>query len=217
MATRFYAKWSGGPVSVTFDAGWDLTDRANLGQLTIDTPALTGSSYVNDTDTVNGPGAYCLQQLISEPLDAISATFPVSKGAFQAKESNAKLNGYTRIVFRKCDEDGSNPVTIGTITDDVEWNSVTTNRFVGASNLTDQALSQGDRLVVEIGFYSDTTKNTGYEGEILVFDGSDTDLPEDNTTTAAYNSWIETGDTFTVASGDPPWEVVKLGPMFAFA
>ena len=43
------------------------------------------------------------------------------------------------------------------------------------------------------------------------------DLPENDTETAAYNSWIETGDTFTVASGDPPAEVVKLGPMFAFA
>jgi len=218
MATRFYTDPTNAPsVSPAYDGGWSYTDDSSRRKLVIDTAGNNGDGYGAARDVVDGVGSYCLWQFVSEPLDSISATLAVSKGAFRCSESDAKLNGYTRIIFRKCDEDGSNPVTIGTITDDVEYAAPTvTNRFVGASNLTDQALSQGDRLVIEVGFYSSATKDTLNYGYIYATDNhATTDLPENDTETTAYNSWIETGDTFTEASGEPA--AIKLGPMFAFA
>ena len=209
MATRFYPRPTtpAPTVSPAYDAGvWDETAAALRRQLIIDTPDNVSGVTNTDTDTIAGVGYYLLWQFVSEPLDAISATLAVSKAAFRCSEENAKLNAFTHIVFRKCDEDGANPVTIGSITDDVEWDNdydtSFTNRFVGASNLTDQALSQGDRLVIEVGFYSSATKAGGYIGGLVCQSGPyATDLGENDTDTDAWNSWIETGDTFTEATG----------------
>jgi len=218
MATRWYTDGVNAPdVSPTYDGGWDETAEAVRYKLLIDAKGDNGATFNSDTNTVASAAYYLLYQVVSEPLDAISATFAVSKGAFICSETNAKLNGYLHLVFRKCDSDGGNPVTIDSITDDTEFATVSTNRFIGPLNLTDQALSQGDRLIIEIGFYSSDTKASGYGGLVRLKDDATTDNLENNTDTTQRNSWIETGDTFTVASGDPPAEVVKLGPMFAFA
>jgi len=217
MATRFYPDPTFSPdVSPTVDGIWDEVASLIRRKLTIDSPLSAGSSVTSDTDTFASVTYFLLYQFVSEPLDSISATFAVSKAAFRCKESGAKLDAVTHIVFRKCDGDGNSPVTIASITDDTEYDDGdVVNRFVGAANLADQALSQGDRLIVEVGFYSSATKSTSLVGSIYVRDNSGTDLPENDTETAAYNSWIETGDTFTEASGEPA--AIKLGPMFTFA
>ena len=215
MATRFYPDRVNTPdVSPAYDGSWDETASALRRKLLLAIGA-TGSSTNLDTDTVNGPAYYLLWQLVTEPLDAISATLAVAKAAFLCSENNAKTNGYLHLVFRKCDGDGSNPVTIDSMTDDVEFNVGQQNRFIGSSNLTDQALSQGDRLIVEVGFYSNTSKDTGYTGTVYATSSGSGDFPENDTETLAYSSWIETGDTFTEASGEPA--AIKLGPMFTFA
>ena len=221
MATRWYTDPVNAPdVSPTYDGGWDETAEAVRHKLLIDAKGDNGATFNSDTDTIVAAGYYLLYQVVSEPLDAISATFAVSKGAFLCSESGAKLNGYLHLVFRKCDSNGSNPVTIGSITDDTEfadsWTLVVVNRFIGPSNLTDQALSQGDRLIIEIGFYSSATKANDLTGFIrLKDDHINTDNGENDTSEIQFNSWIETGDTFTEASGEPA--AIKLGPMFAFA
>ena len=136
MATRFYTDPTNAPdVSPAYDGGWDETAEAVRRKLLIDAPGNNGSVTRTDTDTVAAASSYLLWQFVSEPLDAISATLPVAKGAFRCTEENAKLNGFTRIVFRKCDGDGANPTTIATLTDDVEWDPDYPNlynRFVGA-------------------------------------------------------------------------------------
>ena len=220
MATRWYPSVYAlqvPDVSPAYDTNaWDETASAVRRKLIIDTPAGTIGTYNSDQATVNATAYYLLFQFVSEPLDAISATLAVSKACFRCFESGVKLDGLLHLVFRKCDEDGNNPTTIATLTDDTEFDdNDPVNRFVGPSNLTDQSFSQGDRFIVEVGF-KDSTKDSLLFGSIYGDDNSGTDLPENDTETAAYNCWIETGDTFTVASGDPP-EVVKLGPMFAFA
>ena len=205
MATRWYTDPTNTPdVSPAYDAGWDETAEAVRRKLVIDKPGNNGSVTRTDTDTVAAASSYLLWQFVSEPLDAISATLPVAKGAFRATEQNAKLNGFTRIVFRKCDEDGANPTTIATLTDDVEWDSDYPNlynRFVGASNLADQALSQGDRLVIEVGFYSSATKAGGYIGALNVTDNHETLLDSYSTSNSdgeflTYSAGPEVGQSF---------------------
>ena len=217
MATRFYPYSQDTPdVSPTVDGVWDETASLVRRKIALDTPYGNTWDSNEDTDTVDGVGYYLLYQFVSEPLDAISATFAVTKAAFRCFESDAKLNGFVHIVFRKCDGDGSNPTTIDSITDDTEFDDAIVNRFTGSSNLTDQSLSQGDRLVIELGFYSSATKDTLNIGRIyLKDDHATTDLPENDTEATACNSWIETGDTFTEASGEAAF--TGLGPMFAFA
>ena len=218
MATRWYTDNLNAPdVSPAYDAGWDETASAVRRKLLISIP--TGINLYDFLDycSVDANAYYLLLQFVSEPVDSISATFPVSKAVFRCAESNAKCNAFLHLVFRKCDGDGSNPVTIASMTDDVEFASGTTpSRFIGASDLANQALSQGDRLIVEAGFYSSAGKAYASDyGKIYVTNHSSLDFPETDDSVASYNSWIETGDTFTEATGEAA--TIKLGPMFAFA
>lgn len=197
MATRFYTIGNIAGVSPAFDGVWDETAEATRTKLSL-LPSGYYSGAISDTDTIAAAGYYLLQQFISEPLDAISATLPVAKAAFRCYESNAKLNGFTHIVFRKCDEDGGNPVTIGSITDDTEWDDGEfVNRFVGASNLTDQALNQGDRLVIEVGFYSSATKAGGFTGSLYVSDSYLTLIDSCPSSEFAYSEAVFSGRIMT--------------------
>ena len=216
MATRFWADSINAPaVSPTYSAVWDSTADSIRGKLVPDTnPAtgVTGGAIAQG----QGPVYLCSYQLVSLPLDSISATLAVTKSVFGCMESNAKLNGYLTIIVRKCDEDGSNPTDIATLVDDVEFeDSAVRGRFLNAGNVADQVFSQSDRLIIEVGFYVDNAKDYSYTGFVYANNSIGTDYPE-NDTTAFGDSWFETGDTFTVASGDPP-AAIKLGPMFAFA
>ena len=201
MATRWYTDPTNAPdVSPAYDDGWDETAEALRRKLSITSDGI-GTIANSDTDSIAAPAYYLLWQFVSEPLDAISATFPVCKATFQCRKSNAKQGSTLHIKFRKCDSDGSNPTTIASVTDDTEFdNDWYVNRFYGAANLADQALSQDDRLVIEVGFYSSYTKAGGYTGYVVARIGSATDLPEDDIEEDGFNTWIETGDTFTEAS-----------------
>ena len=221
MATRFYTDPTNTPaVSPDFYFSWDDTTQAVRRKLVIDTHGNNDSIDFNVNETATFSDEICVAQFVSEPLDAISSAFEVFKTYFRCLESNAKANAFLLLYVLKCDSDGNNTYLIGGPAVGTEFDGgVLTNRGSSTGDLGDDSLSQGDRLIVEVGAYFVYSKDSGYNATISVTDNHATDLPENNTETAAYNSWIETGDTFTVASGDPdpPWEVVKLGPMFAFA
>ena len=218
MATRFYTDPTNAPdVSPGFHFTWEDTSQVVRRKLLIDTPGNNGSTEFNFNEIAAFNEDVLAVQFVSEPLDAISATLPTGKVAFRFIESNAKANCVLTVLFAKCDSDGNNYYIIERATDDTEFDTGgLTNRY-WTGNLSDRVFSQGDRLIVEVGAVFLYAKDSSYNATISVTDNSGSDLPENDTETAAYNSWIETGDTFTEASGDPPWEVVKLGPMFAFA
>jgi len=220
MATRFYTYATGTPsVSPSFSSVWNATtvDGATRRLLALDTPGDTGDSLEAVLERVATADEHLMRQFVSPPLDAISATFAAAKAAFRYFETDAKCNCTAYIIFRKCDEDGSNDTDIGVITNGTEFDTADyVNRYAGPTNLTDQAFSQGDRLVVEVGAYFNNTKDSDYTARFYTTDNhATTDLGENDTDTTAYNSWIETGDTFTEASGEPA--AIKLGPMFTFA
>jgi len=203
MATRWYPDPINVPdVSPNWSSTWDQTSVRR--KLTIDTPGNNGDRTLDGIETSATPHYHGIRQFISEPLDSISATLPVVKAAFLCSESNVKLNGVLVVIIRKCDSDGSNDTDIAVCVDDVEFDSDITNRFLDAGNQADQSFSQGDRLIFEVGFYANNTKDTSYSGTIKITDNhATTDLGENDTDTTAYNSWIETGDTFTEAASGP--------------
>ena len=223
MATRFYTDPTNAPtVSPDFVYAWDDTTQAVRRKLVIDTRGNNGSTDFEVTETATFYDEILFVQFVSEPLDSISATLPVMKNFFRFVESNAKANCTNKVRWGKCDSDGSNSVAISAAgyTSGPEFNDGDTtnlaNRGWGESNGTDTAFSQGDRLIVEVGVYFDYAKVSSYTATISITDNhATTDLPENDTETAAYNSWFESGDTFTEASGEPA--TMKLGPMFAFA
>ena len=207
MATRFYTDPINAPdVSPGYGSFWSVPSFYRR-KLVIDAAGNNGSTHFTRSEALGIALTVGVFQFVSEPLDAISATLSVSKGAFRCSEDNAKANASLCVSFRKCDSDGSNDTEIATIQDGVEFEDGTVgtddvNRFFGPSDLANVTLNQGDRLIVEVGVLFANTKTTPYEAGMFVTDNhATTDLPENDTETAAYNSWIETGDTFTVASG----------------
>ena len=221
MATRFYFNPGSAPdVSPAYSGVWDDTGSSQRSQITLDTPANTGNYYKAGSESSASAHYECMFQGVSGPLDSISATLPVVKGAFRCVESAAKADAKLVLVVRKCDQDGSNPTDICILTDDTEFEdgayNEAVNRFLSAGDQANQSFSQGDRLILEIGAVFNNTKTDAYTSWIYATNNhATTDLPENDTETTAYNAWFETGDTFTEASGEPA--AIKLGPMFAFA
>ena len=220
MATRFYFDPTNEPdVSPSFSAVHEDTTQAVRRKLVLDTPGNNASTNFTVSETSAAGVSILAVQFVSEPIDSISAGLAVGKFAFRCIEDAAKSDAKIWLMLRKCDGDGSNPADIQTYADGTEFDdSVLTNRFYGPYNASDEIIAQGSRLIVEVSVYFTNSKTDSYSGTVNVTDNhATTDLGENDTDTAAYNSWFETGDTFTEASGDPPAEVVKLGPMFAFA
>ena len=158
------------------------------------------------------------QQFITNPLDAVTLNFATLKAQFLCREAESDNNAYLSIAVGYCDSDGSSPTLLFHIDDGTEMDTdavVSENRQWTAADQTNYSLTQGQRLIVEIGAFHNNTKNETDNAYIVVLNSNATDLPEDNTSTNLYNSWFETGDTFTEASGEPA--TMKLGPMFAFA
>ena len=220
MATRFYPDPTNAPsVSPAYDSGWSDTTQAVRRKLVIDAPGDNASTDFTVSETSGGIYFVLAVQFVSEPLDSISAACDVVKLVCRCSESSAKSDAQLRFVIRRCDEDGSNPSNLHSshYTDNTEFDDGgLVNRIAGSYNANGGNLSQGDRFIVEVGVYFANTKTDSYSGTVNVTDNhATTDLPENDTETAAYNSWIETGDTFTEATGTPA--TIKLGPMFAFA
>ena len=218
MATRCYFDPDNAPdVTPAVGAYWDQWDEAILGKLEFDTPGNNNSVTVEVTEVATeAQWRVLVGQFVSEPVDAVSATGLNYKFAFRCVESAAKADATIRVAYGRCNADGSSVVTIAPVNEGTEFDDgVLTNRFYGPTNVNDLLVSQGQRLIVEVGVEFNNTKDTSYSASINFTDNHVTDLPENDTETTAYNSWFESGDTFTEASGEPA--AIKLGPMFAFA
>ena len=209
MATRFYFDPTNTPdVSPDFTGQWTSTSGAVRRKLVIDNPGNNANTLFERTEeSTTQPYKILCIQFVSEPLDSISATLSACKTALRCIEDAAASNSSLGWVIGKCDEDGSNIEYVGYQIDTTEFDDAAyTNRFLGTYDKTDLTFSQGDRLIVEIGIHFDNKKTTAYTSGFYVTDNhATTDLPENDTETTAYNSWIETGDTFTVASGEAGW------------
>ena len=219
MATRFYTDPTNTPsVSPGFIGSWDDDTQAVRRKLVIDAPGSNGSTSFQVNETAAYNDLVCVVQFVSEPLDSISATLSAAIAVFRCLESDAKANCYLQGSWGKCDSDGGNATLIA---DHVAGSTAEfaadalTNRRLASENLADQVFSQGDRLIFEVGASFIYEKVSSYTATISVTDNSGSDLVNANNFISEYNSWIETGDTFTVASGEPA--AIKLGPMFTFA
>jgi len=219
MTTRFYL-YPGLTPSITpaFDAGWELTTGAvrrfiatsiDPGQLT------TAESLAVAEVSATAPYDVLIAQFISGPISGtptIGGGGATLKGQIRASESNTLADFQAQLVCRVVSNDGTTfrGTILGFDTTALgatppEFGTSLTNRkfpLTSPAATTGVVATDGDRLVVEVGYRSSNTSTTSRTGTIDVRQDSATDLAVDETTTAANNPWFEFSDTLTLKLSD---------------
>lgn len=215
MATRFYLPSSGAaPASPAVDAFWDLTDPG-FNRFKAVTTRINSSMFAHtiqeDTPT-DVDQDWVFAQWVSEPLAAQTISAQTVEIQMRGRENASGNNMFLAWSIRVCSGDGS---TIrGTL---VAGNRDATELAVSASTLTNRrdtatssslAVEAGDRIVIEIGTGGNPDAGATHGSTISYGDDSSTDLPENDTETAANNPWVEFPNTisFQAAAPFPPFK-----------
>lgn len=193
MSTRLYFPSTGVcnieiPFSGTSN-GWALTGVAQRLYLTRSASGtLMASTTSNQSSAVEN---LLVRQYISPPLAAQTFAGSVS-GQMRGSESNAAANASSAIGIRIVNSLGTTerglvlPITTGTL----EYTTSLVNRFSPPKTNVIGSTSQAyDRLVIEVGgrkLAASTNRTV-----TLSHGDNSTDLPTDESTTAANNPWIE--------------------------
>jgi hypothetical protein len=209
MATRFYLPSTGTPdISPAYAATWAQTTNAariNLVTTRINS-AMTNQAGVTGLAAANQNEL--LRQFISAALAAQTLTGTL-KGQIRMFATTA-ATWYPVIRVAKVSSGGTvTEILAATRSTDGAWTASTSIRNQRFEQGTDDfvldlpastTIDADDRLIVEIGFW-DTSANTGRTATMNFGDDSVTDLPEDESTTAANNPWVEFTHNFTFGGG----------------
>jgi hypothetical protein len=199
VATRFYLPSTGAaPVNPAFNTSWDESASADRLKCVV----TKINSAMADKTVAKGTGATraLVRQYVSDPIAAqtIHGTATSSiKGQVRCLESAANDNlDLVPCCIRIVSNDGStyrspDHLALGDYASALEFATSLTNRKIADGDPSSAVnASQGDRLVIEIGEKNSAT-GSSVSGSFNFGDNSGTDLPEDTTTTAANNPWIE--------------------------
>lgn len=215
--TRLYLPSTGTPsISPAFDSGWEKTSAAVRRSASISkiSSAMTALNP-GYTGTTGDDGL--VAQFVFGPIAAQTISGNV-KAQIIATEGAFLSDYYPQMKVRVVSSDG---LTVrGTLLDyhsyGTEFLSTATNKTWPSTALTSVVASQGDYVVVEIGYHWTSAFSSTAESLRFGDDGS-ADLPEDEvTTTATLNPWVEfdsyilpgvslpTGDVYEVLSDTGP-------------
>ena len=199
MATRLYQPSTGAAaVSPAYDS-WSKTSGADALACVL---VKISSAMENQTSDANSTGAsqtLLVRQYVSAPLAAQTISGTV-KSYLRALANGSNVDA--RLSIRVCNNAGTSFTgTLLSLADYSSGNELNTSLrnkpFADGDTLSSLAINNGDRLVIE---YGGATGTTGRTATINFGDDSGTDLPEDETTTAANNPWIEFSGTLVWAS-----------------
>ncbi len=191
--------------SPAFSGSWNGTSGAD--RLACVTTRISSAMTSKQSFSVAGTteAFVAWRQYISAPLTAQTISGNV-KAQVRCSTNSGNMNGTLACIIRVVSNDGSTvrgTILAMTATDDFTTyeftiNPAITNRKLrnvseaASIALSSLAISDGDRLCIEWGFRQQaTSSNTTRVGEGYFGDDSGTDLPEDDTTTAADNPWLE--------------------------
>lgn len=193
--------------SLAFDAAWQETAAAIRRSLTTPGHAKDPGTHPDlqfiVTSSATTPELHLIGQFVSAPLRAQTIAGTII-GQIRAAESNTNFNGTIQIGVRVVSNDGLTvratllAVTGSTNTaaspPEIAVTTGTNRRFLNSSDVTPIALSSytcidGDRLVVEIGIRDVDSGAT--RTAFLQIGQSNTDLPENDTTTTAQCPWVQ--------------------------
>jgi len=194
MPTRFYLPSTGAAeVSPAFDAGW-VNIPANVDRLKCVTTRIN-SAMVDAQRTVTvgaSEETVLVRQYVSAPIAAQTISGTVKLQA-RAREEAAGMNARDFLLLKVVSNDGS--TVRGTLLalnsyKNTELNTTLTNKtWADGDALTSVTAQAGDRIVAEIGVAWLSILNRSCW--VNFGDNSATDLPENETETAAYNPWLE--------------------------
>lgn len=222
MPSRFYLPSTGAaPISPAFSSEWDLaTDGDRLAAVTTRIGSAMTTKALDDGSGVSTSNRDRLaRQYIYGPIVGNHTITGTIKGQVRCLSSSENFNLRSQLIVRAVAPNGSTfrgTLYAGdttTLTGDPanEWPITTAaNRYFprgGSQSVTSVSVFDGDYLVFEFGARSHAAVNFTL-GSMIFGDDSGTDLPEDETTTAANNPWIElsynllsTPASATVSSG----------------
>lgn len=230
-----YSSWTPAAVSPAFDTNWNVTngnDQPTWMRRPLYTSTYKfwegpfGSQAYQpdqgqDTEPVReGTTAAVLDvlgaQFISPPLETPGTIGTGTvKGQVYATESSSAADLRAQMSIRVVSRDGT--TVRGTLlgfdtgalgTDEFSVYSTFTNRQFprgGSTALSSVAASDGDRIVIEIGFRGHEGTATNRDARFrFTAGGLSGDLPEDQTTTTrGYSTWMEFSETFTFETDQP--------------
>jgi hypothetical protein len=212
MPTRVYLRSEGSAVVTPSD--WEFPNQINPLTLPATLKQNTGSAMTTKTEATGttSPTFRAMFRFVIGPLKAQSISGTV-KAQIRGAESNAGANANPAISIKIIKPDGTdrailcgaNPTPIAADANGVGNEFVTTltnAKFLTSAeatpiSLTTQSATLGDFLVIEIGFRSATTTTRNID--LSYGNNSATDLPEDTSTTAANNPWVEFSGTIDFA------------------
>jgi hypothetical protein len=196
--TRMYFSSTSGGTAITpsYDGGWNVTtsaDRRLMGAAT------DGTSIASKTTGTTGASAVMnilnVQFISAQPLAAQTISGSIKMQMRGNMSSTTSRTGAPSIVIKVVAADGT--TVRGTLYSSIgtgfgtNYTTTLTNRALTSTAVTPVTASDGDYLVVEIGWTYKTGTNTSTTATQSFGSSSGTDLTEDNTTTTANNPWIE--------------------------
>ena len=192
-ATRFYLPTSAevAAVSPSFTvAGWSTSEAADRGRCVLSRL----NTVMTTKESVPVKSISCLnRQYVSDPLAPITISGKVRGQVLGIEASNAaKL--VSAVAIRLVKNDGTDYATVKTLLaltiEATEYTTSWANRYTpNFYPISTGTAESGDRLVIEIGYSSTNPATKG--GSQMFGDNAATDLPIDETSTAALNPWIE--------------------------
>ena len=218
--TRFYLPSSGAAdVSppFTLQASWDEVDNADRLK-TVTTRIASAMTDKSEAKATTANFRQLVRQYVSSPLGAqtIASTTTV-KGTIRTLESAANDNvDKVSLKLLVVSNDGQTlRCTLLGLADygpTNEWAlSLTARRIADGDTISAAcSITAGDRVVIEIGF-NNTTAGTTITGTENFGDNSATDLPDNETATAADNPFLELSQTLIFqppAGGGPRRSVI---------
>lgn len=212
--TRFYLpSTTAAAVSPAFNISWD--ENASADRLKCVTTKI--ASAMTSKTVAKGTGATraLVRQYVSDPIAAqtIYSDAAFLKGQVRCLESAVNDNlDLVPCCVRIVSNDGStyrspDLLALGDYAAASEFATSLTNRKIADGETTSEVIaSQGDRIVIEIG-EKNSAAGVSISGSFSFGDDSATDLPEDTTTTAANNPWVEVGNeiNFIGDTTQGPW------------
>lgn len=190
-------------------SGWNSTSSGLTGRLTL---APWYPSYIHSVAGTGTSGQYvAVVRSVSEPLAAqtISGTL---KGLVTAMESSATADYTIAVGAKVIKPDGTdrgvllNPTAPNDLTYEISTNALG-RRLMDASENADIALSsvtvsRGDRLVVEVGFYSQSTSTATCYLYMIPETTDVADWVDENSGGAGQQTWVEFSQDIVLAAGD---------------
>lgn len=218
--TRFYLPSAGAAaVSPGFDAGWEDTSIATRLK-TVTTKIASALTTVNFTDVDTTDRDILFRQYVGDPLVAQTINAQNVRLQMRASETLATNDMFLTWVLKIVSNDGTTVrgVLVAIRRDGTELDTVLTNRG-DLATIASLAILDGDRPVVELG--TGGLPLTVHSSSLRIGDADAADLPEDDTTTADNNPWLEFQqvlvfmDTILQSSSSPWPQRGQFAPLLA--